>query len=129
MTHEEIKRELSAYLDSELSPGISAEVEKHLAGCPECAREILTLKALSSGIKQNLRLSAPERLPDAVLKRPPAGQPRPRRFSPVLAAAMIFLLLLISSLIAAKRYMPGLLQGIQGMINGAAGTLGSSGNK
>ena len=45
-----IQRELSAYLDGELTPSLRAEVEAHLASCAHCQRELLEMKTLTAGV-------------------------------------------------------------------------------
>jgi anti-sigma factor RsiW len=40
-------REVSAYHDGELSHDDARALEEHLAGCPDCARELAELRALS----------------------------------------------------------------------------------
>ena len=41
-----ILRRLPAYLDSELPPPLIAEVEKHLAECPQCRNELASQKRI-----------------------------------------------------------------------------------
>lgn len=45
-----VQRELSAYLDGELTPSLRAEVEAHLASCAHCQRELLEMKMLATGV-------------------------------------------------------------------------------
>ena len=52
-----IDRRLSAYLDNELSPHLIAEVEKHLAKCPQCRKELVTQKRIWDSLAA---LSTPE---------------------------------------------------------------------
>jgi anti-sigma factor RsiW len=44
MTH--VKETLQAYLDGELAPGRRQEVERHLADCADCRRELTALREL-----------------------------------------------------------------------------------
>ncbi len=60
MTHVRLERQLSAYLDGELSVDETAEVRRHLAECPTCQKEMERLKA----VKQLLG-ALPEREPPA----------------------------------------------------------------
>lgn len=46
MTCEEADRFLDAYLDGELEPDKRAELEQHLAGCPECKQKLDRLRQL-----------------------------------------------------------------------------------
>ena len=41
-----ILRNLSAYLDNELSPPLATEVEQHLAECPRCRKELAIQKGI-----------------------------------------------------------------------------------
>ena len=52
-----ILRRLSAYLDNELSPPLVAEVEKHLAECPQCRKELAIQKRIWDSLAA---LSTPE---------------------------------------------------------------------
>ncbi len=53
------RERLSAYLDGELKPGERAEVDAHLAVCPECARFLAVLEAVDDGAA-SLPTVAPE---------------------------------------------------------------------
>lgn len=44
MTHDRIGRQLSAYLDRELTPEEARAVERHLEGCPACQEELEALR-------------------------------------------------------------------------------------
>lgn len=46
----EIQRELSAYLDGELTPSVQVEVETHLASCAQCRQELSKMKTLATGV-------------------------------------------------------------------------------
>ncbi len=43
-----VRDQLSAYMDGELSPALSAQVEQHLSGCGSCAKELAEFKQLSN---------------------------------------------------------------------------------
>src|SRR5580704_3271983 len=45
-----IQRELSAYLDGELTPPLRANVEEHLASCAQCQQELSEMKTLATGL-------------------------------------------------------------------------------
>lgn len=46
MSHGRLERQLSAYLDGELSADDAAEVRLHLSQCPRCQREVERLQVL-----------------------------------------------------------------------------------
>jgi len=61
MLHNRIQKQLSAYLDDELSPRQRRRVEKHLLGCEECS--LLLQEFLETGDSiASLRQTAPEDL-------------------------------------------------------------------
>ncbi len=43
-TCQELKAQLSDYIDGELDPGVCAEIERHLAGCDNCRIVVDTLR-------------------------------------------------------------------------------------
>src|SRR2546429_1898728 len=45
-----IRRELSAYLDGELTPPQRTEVETHLESCAHCQQELNEMKTLVTGV-------------------------------------------------------------------------------
>jgi anti-sigma factor RsiW len=53
-----------AYVDDELSAGAHARAEEHLAGCPECAAEVVTQRQARSA----LRTADVPRLPSSLLR-------------------------------------------------------------
>ena len=61
MLHNRIKKQLSAYLDDELSPGQRQQVENHLRICEECSLLLQELRETSDSIA-SLRQTAPEDL-------------------------------------------------------------------
>lgn len=66
--------ELQAYLDGELDAARQAEIERHLAGCPECLGLVADLKRVSETLQRWQVEPAPARL------RPPAVEAeRPAR--------------------------------------------------
>lgn len=126
MTHEEIKAALSAYVDGELSPEAAKEISDHLPGCKECSAALAELKALSSGIKTSLAAAAPDAMKKRVLAAAPAPREKHELAAFLLATALTAIIIALITGVAAKKYMPTLFSSIQGMINGAASTLGSS---
>lgn len=52
MTCDDIRASLTALLDGELPPEAAAEIERHMAACPECAQagaELKAVRALADG--------------------------------------------------------------------------------
>ena len=58
-TCEDIQHWLPAYVDSELDPVHSLEIERHLEGCDACARDYLAQLALGDAINALPRYAAP----------------------------------------------------------------------
>jgi hypothetical protein len=83
---------IAAHYDGETTPGERAEVERHLAGCPECARDLASMKDLSAALKPLGRAPAPMSIAEGVMR---AIQPPPSRRPWVhwgfAAAAALFL--------------------------------------
>ena len=130
MTHEEIKEALSAYFDGQLGPEKAVEISAHISTCAECRAALDELKALSAGVKTNLAASAPAGLRERVLARALETKKPRIRASTVLAAALAAVIIIVMMAgIVVKRYMPAVFAQVQGMINGAASSLGSGGNK
>lgn len=127
MTHEEIKEALSDYFDGQLGPAETVEISAHVATCPECRVALDGLSALSAGIKENLPVPAPAAMKERLLAR--ARQEKKPLSNPatVLVIAFTAIILVLMAGVAAKKYMPTLFSSVQGMINGAASTLGVSG--
>jgi anti-sigma factor (TIGR02949 family) len=70
MSCEEADRFLDAYLDGELEPDKRAELEQHLAGCPECKQKLDRLRRLREFFTASApRYSAPPELKGKVLAR------------------------------------------------------------
>ncbi|KRT70582.1 MAG: putative transmembrane anti-sigma factor [candidate division NC10 bacterium CSP1-5] len=53
--HRRYRRSLSAYVDGELSPSESGQLEVHLAGCGECRVQLERLKGLQGLLRQGLK--------------------------------------------------------------------------
>lgn len=127
MTHEEIKAALSAYFDGQAGLEQAAEITAHVAACKECRATLDDFRSLSAGVKGELGVKAPPGLAGRALARSRAGQERRSRLPLALAVAFAVILIAFISGVAAKKYMPAMFAGIQGMINGAASSLGASG--
>ncbi|HKS16418.1 MAG TPA: zf-HC2 domain-containing protein [Planctomycetota bacterium] len=59
---------LAAHYDGETTGDERAEVERHLASCPECARDLASMKDLSAALKPLARAVAPMSVAEGVLK-------------------------------------------------------------
>jgi hypothetical protein len=57
----DIRGDLSAYIDDELTSPQRAEVEAHLASCSDCQRELLEIKTLVTGVVALPKLQPPPR--------------------------------------------------------------------
>jgi hypothetical protein len=62
-------RELSAYLDGELGPGVARAIEVHLGSCPPCAERAASLRAAVQLLNDLPLLSASESLAGRVRDR------------------------------------------------------------
>lgn len=127
MKHEEIKEALSDYFDGQLGPAQTVEISAHVVTCAECRAALDGLRALSAGIKENLPTAAPAAMKARLLAK--ARQDKKQLSTPatVLVVAFTAILIVLMAGVAAKRYMPALFSSVQGMISGAASTLGASG--
>ena len=63
MTCTDIRPELSAYIDGELSAAVRTEVEAHLKACEECRQELDSFRAMDLDFREHL----PQVDPDASL--------------------------------------------------------------
>lgn len=62
------KEKLSAYYDGELAVGEKGEVERHIASCSECLRDLGELKSAALLIKELPRLRAPKSIAEGVTR-------------------------------------------------------------
>src|SRR4030095_4773327 len=62
------KEKLTGYYDGELEAAEKAEVERHIASCSECLRELGELKSAAILVKELPRLRAPRSIADGVKK-------------------------------------------------------------
>jgi anti-sigma factor (TIGR02949 family) len=70
MNCDDADRFLDAYLDGELEPAKKAELERHLAGCPECEEKLAHLRRLRDFVAANApHYPAPPELKGKVLAR------------------------------------------------------------
>jgi anti-sigma factor RsiW len=81
VTCHEVGRLLDAYVDNELDPGQSAELQEHFASCAACSRRLSDRESLGRLIRSVPYHAAPDRLRTAIA----ATRTRPR-FTPRLLA-------------------------------------------
>jgi len=81
VTCHEVGRLLDAYVDNELDPGQSAELQQHFASCVACSRRLSDRESLGRLIRSVPYHAAPDRLRAAIA----ATRPR-SRFTPRLLA-------------------------------------------
>jgi hypothetical protein len=106
--HERVTALLSPYLDGHTSVAERARVERHLASCAECARDLATLNATVGAIRELPRVRAPRSF---ALPRSMARQPQPTpRLVPALRAATALATLLFAVLIGGDVFLANSLQ-------------------
>src|SRR5262245_31512028 len=62
------KEKLTGYYDGELDTAEKAEVERHIASCSECLRELGELKSAALLVKELPRLRAPRSIAEGVAR-------------------------------------------------------------
>jgi hypothetical protein len=83
---------LAALYDGEVSPEERAEAERHAASCPECARDLQSMKQLSAALKPLGRATAPLSIAEGVLREIGVDRPVRRpwvRWSGLAAAGLL----------------------------------------
>lgn len=118
---------LTERLDGELSPERRAALDAHLAGCASCRKTLERLKAASAAFKAHAAVPpAPTDLKDGVRPGGARGaERRGRELSTVLTAVLIGVIVMLSFGKMFKPQISGIFNQIQGMISGAASTVGS----
>lgn len=76
MTCNTVREQLGAYVDGEIAPEFRAEIERHVASCPDCAGELAELRELADALSRPEIAAVPAGLWQAIEGRLPA---RPRR--------------------------------------------------
>jgi anti-sigma factor RsiW len=131
MTH--VTDRLSDYLDRQLDETERTSVESHLAGCAECRSQLSELKAVSESLQAEPQRDLPQGYFDRLRARQSAGNrsaaPAKKVATALVAALAAFIIMGLTLGMLTKRFMPGLFGQIQGMISGAAGSLGNSQGK
>src|SRR5262245_47233870 len=82
LTHAEVIERLSPFVDDELDPVASAEIEAHLQTCQPCSQEAARMRSLQKALHSELEVhEAPERLRGRIeaLVRPAAARRPVRR--------------------------------------------------
>lgn len=62
LTCEKAARQLHAYLDQELDAATSADIDRHVTVCRECARRVAFEKRLRARVQETGTRKAPDRL-------------------------------------------------------------------
>lgn len=60
MIHKSIERQLSAYVDNELSVSEAGSVRAHVEGCPLCQQRVQVLRAIRTSIRDAASVVLPE---------------------------------------------------------------------
>lgn len=68
MNHQQIQRELSAYLDNELTPAVREQIEAHLRSCDECA-DMLSAFQTNRQRVTNIECRVPATLKETVMAK------------------------------------------------------------
>lgn len=125
MPHDELKENLSAYLDGELTAPHRTELENHLAACQDCRRELESLRRASTRFRAEGTRRAPPGLEGEVLGRSAASaQARRPALSLALGTAVTVAVLLIAGK-AFKPHLSAVFNQVMGMISGAATSISS----
>src|SRR4051812_47754006 len=78
MSSRHVRPLLSAYLDGEATPEERRQVERHLAGCPDCARVLAEYRDLGSNIRELSRPMPPATLHGNVWRAIERGETQAR---------------------------------------------------
>ncbi|MHC5038930.1 MAG: anti-sigma factor family protein [Planctomycetota bacterium] len=109
MRCEELRENLSAWLDGELTPSESAPVEGHLQDCPACQERVKELRALWNLLGADTDQEPTPEFPARVHRRIREGRTaslRRRALFSTAAAAAAVLLFLIGMVVMGQREMP-----------------------
>ena len=95
--HRRFQDLLSEYMDDRLDAGAQARLEAHLAGCPECSRDLESLKAAVGLLRSVPQVEVPRsfRLTEAMVS-PPEPAPRPILMRSLQLSTAMAVMLLVS---------------------------------
>lgn len=88
--HRRLRDQLSAYIDSELDVSAAERLERHLAECGRCRREMEQLRATVAALQELPAVEPPRSFtlsPERVAPRPPMPVASPLAFGARIAAA------------------------------------------
>src|SRR5262245_56113791 len=88
---------LAALYDGEVTPEERAEAERHAASCPDCARDLASMKELSGALKPLARASAPMSIAEGVLRGIESTRPARRPWIQGALSAAAALLLVVGT--------------------------------
>jgi len=111
--HARLQRQLSAYVDGELSPDERREVDAHLPTCVECREELARLRQVKHLIGRLPEREPPQEVWQALRRRIAEDQGRPAAVGaletlraafrrPAVAAAAVIMVLILVALPLAK---------------------------
>lgn len=107
MTCEIVRESMCEYLDGLLEGERENQFKQHLAHCPECSEEAEELRNTLSWVKQVGDVTPPANLRQNVLQQLAQEQRTRRRFAPgfsqTVAAAAVFLLLLVGNMVPTQQ--------------------------
>ncbi|MDD2902742.1 MAG: zf-HC2 domain-containing protein [Syntrophales bacterium] len=99
---EQVREQLSPWLDGELTAAENRQVAAHLEVCPDCSRELAVLQWLDAALG-TLEAPVPARLPERVLDR---LQPRRRYWWQSLAMAASLVIGIVLGGTLAQNFYP-----------------------
>ena len=64
-----VRKHLSRYVDSEVPPGLRAEIEEHLVGCANCRQAVAKLEGLAGMLRSSVVPEVPEGFAARVMRK------------------------------------------------------------
>ncbi len=118
---------LSALIDGRTD---AAAARAHVESCATCSARLMKLSAASAAFRRVGEVALPSGLAARVKVAAAMGNTRrPTSLAWKLAMSVAVFLLMLASAAALKRFVPGLFGEVQGMISGAASSVGSGPKK